>query len=108
MNPHIEKHLATYAPEPCARCKGSGKLIPADHVDPILRQAAETIIQRASPDDSIYDCPVCDGKGCVLVAQPPRKCAYCGGTGTGLQPRRPFCSGTGWMLAWKEGEKGQK
>jgi len=106
VNPHLEKHLATYAPEACARCKGRGKLIPADYADLIFGEAAEIIVQQINPADSIYDCPVCAGRGCVLVVQPSRKCAYCGGTGTGPQPRCQFCSGTGWMLAWKDSGKG--
>ncbi|HEX8088415.1 MAG TPA: hypothetical protein VF762_06150 [Blastocatellia bacterium] len=101
MNPFVEKHLATYAPEPCARCKGKGKITPGDYADLIFHEGAEIIIQRINPHDSIYDCPICDGKGCVLVVQPSRKCTYCAGTGTGLQPRCPSCGGTGWMLAWK-------
>jgi DnaJ-class molecular chaperone len=102
VNSLLEKHLTTYAPESCARCKGSGKIIPADYAEPIFREAAEVIVRQINSDDSIYDCPVCDGKGCVLVVQPSRKCAYCKGTGAGLQPRCLFCGGTGWMLVWKE------
>lgn len=103
MNPLLEKHLTTYAPESCARCKGRGKIIPGDYAEPFYREAVEIIVQRINPDDSTYDCPVCGGKGCVLVVQPARKCSYCAGTGTGPQPRCQFCGGTGWMLAWKEG-----
>jgi DnaJ-class molecular chaperone len=106
MNPHLEKYMATYAPERCARCNGSGKLIPADYADLVFSEAAEIIVQQINPADSIYDCPVCGGRGCVLVVQPSRKCAHCGGTGAGVQPRCQFCGGRGWMLVWKEGGKG--
>ncbi|HVG18338.1 MAG TPA: hypothetical protein VNI02_04745 [Blastocatellia bacterium] len=101
MDQLFQKHLTTYAPEPCARCKGRGKITPGDYADLVFHEAAEIIIQRINPDDSIYDCLVCEGRGCVLVVQPSRKCTYCGGTGAGLQPRCPFCGGTGWMLVRK-------
>jgi hypothetical protein len=64
-----------YEPEECAWCMGRG-------------QEREQM------------CPVCKGRGAVLVAQPARPCRSCAGTGReGLIEQRRACStcgGAGW------------
>jgi DnaJ-class molecular chaperone len=66
----------TYEPEECAWCMGTRK----------SRNGEQ--------------CPICKGKGAVLVAQPARMCVPCRGAGHegGLsdQPACPMCSGSGW------------
>ena len=76
---------ARYAPETCAFCLGTGK--PSD-----------------IPEEKYYQwqlCPVCKGQGSVLVAQPGRKCARCGGEGR--EPTGKLtcwaCRGPGWAHA---------
>jgi DnaJ-class molecular chaperone len=63
----------------CARCGGTGQL-------PKLLGPS--------------NCPACQGKGTVLVADPPRKCLLCGGSGyqEGFvnKPICGVCWGTGW------------
>ena len=65
-----------YAPEECAWCKGT----------------------RKGRDGE--KCPVCKGKGAVLVAQPPRICIPCRGSGHegsfSDQPACLVCGGSGW------------
>lgn len=72
----------SYAPETCAFCKGTGT--PSD-----------------VPEDKVYLwqlCPVCRGQGSILVAQPARKCARCGGNGREKGTQLPCwaCKGPGW------------
>lgn len=72
-----------YAPETCLFCEG---------------QAAD--FWR---DDHHHNrCPVCQGVGSLLVAQPARQCAFCRGRGINFQrgddhyTRCPVCKGVGW------------
>lgn len=74
---------ATYAPETCAFCKGTGKV----HTQVL---------------GNLTSCTCCGGTGSVLVAQPARKCASCKGTGRvpsqvlgNVSSCNP-CNGTGW------------
>ena len=76
---------ADYAPETCAFCEGTGK--PSE-----------------IPEEKYYEwqlCPVCRGQGSVLVAQPARKCARCGGAGREQGSRLTClaCKGPGWALS---------
>jgi DnaJ-class molecular chaperone len=79
---------ATYGPEPCATCKGTGK--------PAIGSKA------AAADNS---CLVCKGQGRVMVALPSKKCPQCGGTGElidkGQSKECYFCGASGWSLTWK-------
>jgi DnaJ-class molecular chaperone len=74
-------HAIDYLPEDCATCKGSGY----------------------TPNGP---CKPCEGKGKVLVYQPPRACPRCKGTGKIEERKRviylsPYClvcQGTGWVM----------
>ena len=71
-----------YAPETCAWCQGDGKYGPYGDI-----------------------CLVCNGAGSVLVAQPPRKCTHCAGSGVitsgDFQDRCKICNGSGWSHVYK-------
>lgn len=72
-----------YAPETCAWCAGTGKFGEYSDV-----------------------CLVCAGQGSLLVAQPPRICPWCEGSGvteTGdFKDRCKMCGGTGWSHVYKQ------
>jgi len=74
--------VISYGPETCAWCSGTGT-------------------DRGSR--GYHMCPVCGGKGSVLVAQPAKKCGWCSGTGTDRGSRGyhmcRVCGGTGWAHA---------
>jgi DnaJ-class molecular chaperone len=107
----LSKHLATYSPEDCATCNGSGRLgvrnaTAGAHI-PVRSsvfddEKTDRFIALYASLDSLPECVVCRGRGSVLVLQPSRKCLHCAGDGRGLQPRCMRCEGTGWMFAWKE------
>lgn len=109
MNPLLPKHLATYAPEDCATCNGSGRLGIRNplagnseiHPSILDDEKAVHLIALYALLKSPPECNVCGGRGSVLVLQPSHKCPHCAGDGRGLQPRCPQCGGTGWLLAWK-------
>lgn len=68
-----------YAPEICAWCKGVGS-------------------------HNQTECSACDGKGKVMVCQPPIKCPRCKGVGKSdgsyfyATPFCVVCRGCGWVL----------
>jgi DnaJ-class molecular chaperone len=65
-----------YAPANCAWCSATG------------------FVEAGS-------CPVCDGKGYVVLFQPKSECPPCKGTGGSSDlsgpSRCPICEGSGWM-----------
>jgi DnaJ-class molecular chaperone len=75
------QQAASYLPECCAFCNGSG----------------------AGFDSA---CVACNGKGKVMVLQPSLKCPRCGGSGKPKDVDRVLyysclclvCRGTGWVL----------
>lgn len=74
--------LKDYAFEICGYCQGAGT------------------VEGGSP------CLSCEGKGKVIVLQPPLQCPRCGGNGkangtdrlTYCSERCVVCSGTGWVM----------
>lgn len=65
------------APEACAWCAGKGKW--------------------AVSVGYVISCPVCGGKGKVLVAQPSAECRQCRGSGKlNAVAACLTCAGTGW------------
>ncbi len=74
--------LGHYAPEECARCRGTG----------------------VSISEKSNNCNTCFGQGSVAVLQPARKCARCDGSGleqNTIDTPCPPCSGSGWAFHWR-------
>lgn len=78
----MNKQSANYAPETGAYCDGDGWVLSIFLVKP---------------------CPICNGQGSVLVAQPARYCARRGGRGIGGFLPCKACNGYGWAHALPPG-----
>lgn len=69
-----------FGPAACLRCEGKGH------------------------DSSYRSCQYCEGKGTVLVAQPPTHCGRCSGKGHDSSYRScTYCDGMGWSHALPKG-----
>jgi DnaJ-class molecular chaperone len=82
MNPK-QQRVDSYEAEKCGFCQGNGGAPEIPH-----------------------PCPACEGKGTIMVHQPPIRCPRCSGTGRAklnddLKYRSKLCVvclGTGWVM----------
>lgn len=93
-----EENIATHRQVECAYCRGRGR-------DTYKKRG----IKDALTERSAYElkCMVCLGKGMVMVEEPARNCAFCGGKGIskrGSVSTCPVCRGKG-MVTVKEPAK---